>query len=265
MLQNLYDVKPRQGTRRRWAVYICMMFTMSVFWLRNSISPQETKCTCPITHCLLSYPRSGNHWVRYIIEALTDRPTYGCGPKDRPIYTNTWRGETVLPNVDPNAQPAAQKMHFTTPKSKGCSTHGNYCSHLIFIVRDPLEAIPRNLGRSKPWSKDEVRAAVQHYYSLVKYYKSFKGPKLRVEYESLMARPNDFIKQLAHHLGVTTQTCNAFLSRIDEHVKRSKNSEGKSWYGSVSNGTAKPFHWNRISADKQQMLLDAVVHDATSA
>ena len=35
-----------------------------------------------VTHCLLSYPRSGNHWMRYILEALTDRPTVGCGHRE---------------------------------------------------------------------------------------------------------------------------------------------------------------------------------------
>ena len=39
---------------------------------------------------LLSYPRSGNHLVRFFIELLSEKPTFGCGdnPKDIEIYKN---------------------------------------------------------------------------------------------------------------------------------------------------------------------------------
>ena len=213
---------------------------------------------CLVTHCLLSYPRSGNHWTRYIIEALTDRPTYGCGPDDRPIYTNIWKQKSVLPSVAPLAQPAAQKMHFVEPKSKGCSTHNSYCSHLIFIQRDPHETIPRNIGRSKPWSKSEVSAAVDHYISLINYYERFTGPKLHISYERLMETPHKVILELARHIGASTETAEVFLRNIDDHIERSTRSSGKSWYGSISNRTAKAFHWERIDQQKQRMLLDAL-------
>lgn len=43
-------------------------------------------------YLIASYPKSGNHFVRYIVETLTRRPTLGAGPigymhkYDAPIY-----------------------------------------------------------------------------------------------------------------------------------------------------------------------------------
>ena len=40
---------------------------------------------------IISYPRSGNHWVRFIIEFLSRRPTdYLLNENDGPIYKNTF-------------------------------------------------------------------------------------------------------------------------------------------------------------------------------
>lgn len=39
---------------------------------------------------LLSFPRSGNHLVRFFIELITELPTYGCigNKEDKEIYKN---------------------------------------------------------------------------------------------------------------------------------------------------------------------------------
>ena len=44
---------------------------------------------------LLSYPRSGNHLTRFMIELLTETPTYGCQTNalDIPIYQNHFKCE----------------------------------------------------------------------------------------------------------------------------------------------------------------------------
>jgi hypothetical protein len=57
---------------------------------------------------VLSYPRSGNHWVRYIVEWFSGAPTIGEeSPQDTPIYTRT--RTPILQNAK---EPIAQKRHW---------------------------------------------------------------------------------------------------------------------------------------------------------
>ena len=57
---------------------------------------------------ILSYPRSGNTLIRYIVEYLTNRPTIGAGngKDDPPIYK---RLHQHLKNV--KGEPIAKKEH----------------------------------------------------------------------------------------------------------------------------------------------------------
>jgi len=209
-----------------------------------------------VTHCLLSYPRSGNHWMRYILEALTDRPTVGCGPADKPIHTNSFDHQPVLPRVKATALPIANKFHFVAPKRKGCTTFEMPCKSLIFIIRNPHEALPRNIGRSKPWNVKEVKQSVEHYESLIRFFLEFGGPKLLVRYEDLIENAKPTIATIADFVHASKEALDRFHNRFEEHVRMSKEANGKSWYGSVSNSTT--FHWNLIGAQKQSMLDNAL-------
>lgn len=49
---------------------------------------------------LLSFPRSGNHWVRFILEWFSVRTTYGCvgSNVDMPIYQKSRRCDCYNPH-----------------------------------------------------------------------------------------------------------------------------------------------------------------------
>ena len=76
---------------------------------------------------LLSYPRSGNHLVRFLIELLTERPTSGSpgNGKDIPIYKNMF-SQPVPFNIKPGTPFYYTKSHKPRPANT-----------LIVIVRDP--------------------------------------------------------------------------------------------------------------------------------
>ena len=66
---------------------------------------------------LISFPRSGNHWVRFIIEFLSNRPTlYGPNEDDGPIYKNAFYFNNVkvpCPIYIKNKDPIFFKQHDT--------------------------------------------------------------------------------------------------------------------------------------------------------
>ena len=121
--------------------------------------------------CLLSYPRSGNHWLRFVIEFLTMLPTAGSGDHDPPLCTNTYSDGSHPLNATDCSKPyknVAFTFHHAhdlpvlpSPAERIDGTHsqcdasvdfeGGYaglqgCSSLIFVLRDFRECIPKHLG-----------------------------------------------------------------------------------------------------------------------
>ena len=92
---------------------------------------------------LISYPRSGNHWVRFIIEFLSNRPTdYLLNEDDGPIHKNTFyfrKLEVPSPIHIKNKDPIFYKQHDieSHPEVKNDEK-------VILIIRDPKEAVVRH-------------------------------------------------------------------------------------------------------------------------
>jgi len=110
------------------------------------------------TSYLVSYPRSGNHAVRYAIERLAARPTLGAN--DYEGYSVP-RGMLDLPLFlrDPTIQisdlrPILVKRHRLRNVSG--------VKKLIYLHRDPVEAI---LSHTRG-TKDDLRSEVQMWKSL---------------------------------------------------------------------------------------------------
>ena len=79
---------------------------------------------------LLSYPRSGNHLVRFFIELLSEIPTYGCkgNKNDIEIYRNVFPEKIPFNISDFDKKDCYIKYHF--PPSQ--NIHSNkYSEHLI--------------------------------------------------------------------------------------------------------------------------------------
>ncbi|HUG61719.1 MAG TPA: hypothetical protein VMP03_07730 [Methylomirabilota bacterium] len=87
---------------------------------------------------IASFPRSGNHLVRFMVEYLTGRPTLGCAtnPVDVPICRNTFPDDPdVLAHV--GGEPIARKVHFV----REIAPMDPPASRLLLVRRDPTEAL----------------------------------------------------------------------------------------------------------------------------
>ena len=132
---------------------------------------------------ILSYPRSGNHFVRYLVEFLTGRATLGAvgftriPGQDTPICLRS--GPQFLTHVNLEA-PVANKAHFvhTLPK---------HTDRLVLIVRHPIEALISHNGH--PLSRSsmtKLESGATEFLANLNYFEKFRGSKEIVFYEDLL-------------------------------------------------------------------------------
>ncbi len=105
---------------------------------------------------LLSFPRSGNHWVRYIIESISGYSTLGArqgvGPGNSTLWVDTpIRMKVSIPGVRRTAV-VMKRHHVRQPDSR--------TAPLVFLVRRPHQAIisHRLNGLSSPRILTEATA-----------------------------------------------------------------------------------------------------------
>jgi hypothetical protein len=184
---------------------------------------------------LLSYPRSGNHLVRFFIELLTETPTNGCSGnnKDIPIYLNKFPKEIPF-NIN--------KLHKYENNNiyQKYHTPPEYIPNiLIFIVRNPNEVLLRNSDY-----KMNIKW-FDNYFSCIDYYNNFLGKKLLLFYEDIITDKITFIKTLYEFLNIKYENKkNYVLENIDELYKLSSLGTNRAWGGINSNHVN--YYYNKI-------------------
>lgn len=208
------------------------------------------------TVVLFSYPRSGNTWLRYMIEVLTGRPSLGnpASPvDDPPIYTRM----EGLP-VDPDAVPSAVKRHELDHMEAGDEQ-----KPLIVAVRNYKECVIRHRyhlqERNQPFTLERESRL---YVAPLAYFDDYERRKLLLYYEDLLEQPVLAITSLAQFLEIPEHTCIDFLDRYDEHRARSIQ-----YYPSHTQGEKTIYHALRLSPaerrawDRQFRLLNPTIYD----
>lgn len=194
---------------------------------------------------LLSYPRSGNHWVRFIIEYITAKPTHGCiaNEKDPPIHANCFpQDEKPLKHVDSSSSYVIWKAH-TLDELRGTA-------RLVFIIRDFKECIPRHTS----YDMDQFETCFKEYLDLLQFYDSHQKPKLLIYYEELLASCVDTAIKLAALLpDVRRDLVAEFANNADRYKRINTLATGRRWAGCVSD--FQPVYHYRLLSDDQRRLL----------
>jgi len=150
---------------------------------------------------LLSYPRSGNHWVRFIIEWLSGMPTLGSGD-DLPIHKILEKeGGSHLNHVNGKKEFVVEKAHFSgkvNDRDKG----------LILLLRNPKECIIRHT--QKLHKKD-----IDWYMDLLSLYDSWPSKKMVIYYEDLINSPELTLQNLTTFLNIEEGRVNKFLDNYE--------------------------------------------------
>ena len=162
---------------------------------------------------LLSYPRSGNHLVRFLLESTFLAPSLGAsdsehyvlprGLHDLPLFL---RVKGIKPSTN---QPIVTKRHVLKPAD-------NF-KRIVLLVRDPVEAILSHL-QGVPDKDFNLRseAETNQYVEVLKSWQNFSPhDRFLIEFESVLAGRREEVRALAKFLGAQ----GAKLNLLDTAVR----------------------------------------------
>lgn len=153
------------------------------------------------TTVLLSYPRSGNHATRALIEAVTSRPTLGCEDSekflfprhlvDRPIFLRA--KSSYLPQ---SSEPAAVKRHQFRPEEGW--------DRLIVVLREPTDAIVSHVKDiTDAEFERHVEGEVRKWLQPVFLWQSWDcNKRLLINYTDIVTKPSLVYTQVSDFFGL---------------------------------------------------------------
>ena len=207
---------------------------------------------------LLSYPRSGNTWTRYLIEYFSNRPTTSCPTMRYPERWGVGPKDTLglcesvhLPNVK-------GKDYIVVKKHKMFDSEKDTLP-MIFLLRNYKEVLIRHFG-----SRDAAEAHLRHkdqntvnYFKCISDYDNWRENKIILYYEDIVFQPKEAIEKLTKFIGCyNKKKIEEFLSNIEYHRNNSLDSYGKITLGgrdaSQSRGKSKIFHSQGMSIEEKK-------------
>jgi len=176
---------------------------------------------------LLSYPRSGVSWLRYIAEVLTKTATQDFGQR----LPNCGINRLIKNNNDINysCKPFITKLHDPSRRVK-LANQDNGKQRLVLVLRNYKEVIPTYI-----YSRDRhscgyrefmqllsvsvILRELRKYFSNVLCYNGWAGPKHIIYYEELMTHPKRVIKKWGEILKAKDTSVSTFINNYQEHRK----------------------------------------------
>ena len=178
-------------------------------------------------NALWSATRSGNHWVRFIVEYLTAQPTHGDirNRKDVPIFMNVFPSPFhPLAHVRMNSDFTLYKSHFAYSLTEK--------STLLLLVRDFHEYVAHTKLPTN--NAKVVRSAIMRYIRLIRAYHNFLGTKMLIYYEDLVLEPEKEIRRIKDFFNVSEVCYRTFMKQYDFYGELSRKGTNRFWYGNNS-------------------------------
>jgi hypothetical protein len=185
----------------------------------NSKLPNDRNLSS--SNYIISYPRSGSHLTRYLVELMTKRPTLGClgNLDDTSIF--------LRPNVCflgdlTSSYPIARKAHYV-------SEVRTVPQNILMVIRNPVDAfISENLLKYstdlKAVFKDGHADDVDKYIRILDLYENFSGKKALVKYEDLLSPSYErAVRSIANAYEVNEVTIVSTLKNYQQYWSDSLN------------------------------------------
>lgn len=190
---------------------------------------------------LLSYYRSGNTWLRYCLEWITQRPSVTSnmhGPigwlagfpidiKKAPIHRAHNRYQTTL---------YTQTRKAILPNSA--------VDKLILILRNPHETIERNNEWHNLIKKNAPHAHItRSYFDNIEFFETWPAEKrLLIHYEDLITAPREILTCILNFMDEPLTRLEQFMQEYQDHKKKSV----ALYVDSISKGEDVLFHSKQI-------------------
>ena len=202
---------------------------------------------------LISFPRSGANWVRYVVESVTGRPTPG--------YKKLVVGDDYVFHRTHDVRVRHEEVVYeaSVTDDAGKPLH----KRALLLLRNPLEIFVREIMIAR--KTESVKAGLPQLGQLLanlEFYAAFTGPKLLVHYEDLIA---DFshMERILLFLGIPFDRSEFDLEAA---IKASTD-----WYdekhGAFTRADPKDFkfHSRRLSQQDQKAILEYLTAHASPA
>ena len=195
---------------------------------------------------LLSYPRSGNTWLRYSVECVTKKPTIGyLGPLSAK-FDNNPIGHFVDIGIDKSAKNIMTKRH-------AVEIIDEPIEKLILVVRDYKEVIVRHRKMSPDVSllKDSCSSegSTHNYIQLIDYFDKFEGDKIIIHYEDIITDIKSVLTNLVDFFGESDEYIEDFMNKIEIHKMNSIGIYGPG--GSETKGKSLKHHSNKMTSEQK--------------
>lgn len=203
---------------------------------------------------LLSFPQSGNTWLRYCLEALTGRPTlhrYTSQPRLNDflfLWPIAWETNFEL---DPN-KTLIEKMHQVKETMLHNRNETIYLNPdldtLIFILRNPKETIARVEYASFDLLLEGVcKAYYPHrlYFENLAFFDSWPAERrYLIYYEDLITHPRETLAGILAFLHESDERLDQFIQDYQQHKQKSLSL----YPNPTSRGSDPLFHSKKLSA-----------------
>lgn len=197
---------------------------------------------------LLSYPRSGNSWLRYMIEWITGVATIG---------DDNFVCDTSIRVKDIKAFPIEDGEPFITKKHSMDHDKIDESRGLIFLIRNFKECIPRNAEHKSKFEMLFYKCLTESrdsYISLLKTYDEWDcDRKIIIYYEDLITNPYLEMLRLLIFLGRLHECLprlQEFFENIDDHHAKSIAMYEKHTSSSITKGKMVSFHESNLPDPK---------------
>jgi len=133
---------------------------------------------------LLSYPRSGNSYVRFLLESVTQMRTLDSAAVEDNIHNDYSKRSSLIQYKD-KSKILARKEHQPSKIIE------EKAESLMLLVRDPIEAMGSHCLRTgiKPSNTKRIEEEVENYMVCVRYYDRYKRAKHIIRYEDVVSDP----------------------------------------------------------------------------
>ena len=201
---------------------------------------------------LLSYPSSGNTWMRYCIEFITKRPT-GEAPYLFPMQKENCYMNCPLTNnfslgVDYDAHPVIKIHDISERLSQGDN------DYLLVLVRDYKEAFLRNQEHDDfKESLALLKNPENRYLRALRAYRQWpEDRKILLYYEDLIQFPEETFHQLADFFQVDHEIISLFLQDFDFHRNNAITIYERDQSNSFSKGKDVHYHGKFLTIEQKK-------------
>ncbi len=233
-----------KGSRGSWFLgmitftpYLWKLVTRLLFYPDKNLIFGKGYYHLPV---LVTFPRSGTNWIRFIIESLTAQPTPG--------KVRLHRGK-----------------NYAVDRAHAAKRSGLKYTKMILVLRDYRECLIRHhlelfkeIGEVALFMENDVVTSRPAWYlENVSTFHQFRGDKLLIYYEDLLEHPAREIERLGYFLGAGEENIRAFLFDLKNQQSRSIASYHSSHHSVTAGDTTKKnFHADSHLSKDEQFAFD---------